>query len=283
MAALDEAAVAAPVVAPPAPGLEHLLDRLVVGDCLEVMTSMPDQSVDLVFVDPPYFLQLPGKKLTRWGSNTDVESPEREWDRFSSFEEYDTLMRSVLTECQRVMKPSGTIWMIGSYHNIFRVGSLMQDLGFWMLNDVTWFKTNPMPNWLNVRMTNATETLLWATRNRTSKGYTYNGAAAKEYSLADLESRIALNVWRIPICTGRERLKGADGKRLHPTQKPERLLERILRVSSSRGMVALDPMAGTATTGVVAQRLGRHFICIERDLYYAEAAAGRLGSAVDIY
>jgi DNA modification methylase len=261
--------------------LEHVLDRIVVGDCLEVMASMPDGSVDLVFLDPPYYLQLPGKKLVRWGSNTDVESPEREWDRFSSFEEYDQFMRAVMAECQRLMKPSATIWIIGTYHNILRVGSLMQDLGFWMLNDVTWFKNNPMPNWLNVRMTNATETLLWATRDRRAKGYTYNAAAAKEYSLADLESRIALNVWRIPICTGRERLKGADGKRLHPTQKPERLLERVMRISSSRGQVALDPMAGTGTTGAVARRLGRHFICIERDPYYAEAAAARLGAAAE--
>lgn len=257
--------------------LDAALDRVILGDCLKVLSDLPDECVDLIFVDPPYYLQLPRKKLVRWGVGTEVDSPEREWDRFSSFEEYDDFMIRVLAECRRLMKPSATIWVIGTYHNIYRVGALMQDLGFWILNDVTWFKTNPMPNWLGVRMTNATETLLWAVRDRRAKRYTYNVAAAKEYAEADFGSRITLNVWRLPICTGSERLKGPDGAKLHPTQKPERLLERVVRLSSVRGHIVLDPMAGTGTLGAVAARLGRRFIMVERKPTYAEAAAARLG------
>jgi DNA modification methylase len=275
------AALAAPAGVPRLEGqaelpLDSALDRVILGDCLSVLASLPDESVDLVFLDPPYFLQLPRKKLIRWGVATEVDSPERDWDRFSSFSEYDEFMTGVLGHCQRLMKPSATIWVIGTYHNIYRVGALMQDLGFWMLNDVTWFKSNPMPNWLGVRMTNATETLLWAVRDRTAKGYTYNVAAAKEYADADFSARVTVNIWRIPLCTGHERLKGPDGNKLHPTQKPERLLERVIRLSSARGQIVLDPMAGTGTAGAVARRLGRSFIMIERDPAYAEAAAARL-------
>ncbi|MCX7598173.1 MAG: site-specific DNA-methyltransferase [Armatimonadetes bacterium] len=276
------AAVAAALGAPAREGVARLsldtsLDRVILGDCLKVLSDLPDECVDLVFLDPPYYLQLPRKKLVRWGVATEVDSPEREWDRFSSFAEYDDFMTRVFAECQRLMKPSATIWVIGTYHNIYRVGALMQDLGFWILNDVTWFKTNPMPNWLGVRMTNATETLLWAVRDRRAKGYTYNAAVAKEYAKADFGSRITLNVWRLPICTGNERLRGPDGAKLHPTQKPERLLERVVRLSSARGHIVLDPMAGTGTLGAVASRLGRRFIIVEREPTYAEAAAARLG------
>lgn len=282
------AALAAPVGAPVREGkdripLDGALDRVILGDCLEVLSALPDESVDLVFLDPPYYLQLPRKKLVRWGAATKVDSPERDWDRFESFAEYDEFMMQVLAQCQRLMKRTATLWVIGTYHNIYRVGAIMQDLGYWMLNDVTWFKTNPMPNWLGVRMTNGTETLLWAVRNRKAKGYTYNVAAAKEYALADFESKVTMNVWRLPLCAGRERLKGDDGNKLHPTQKPERLLERVVRVSSARGHVVLDPMAGTGTTGAVAQRLGRHFVMIERDPAYAEAAAERADSEVLVH
>ncbi|MBC7287910.1 MAG: site-specific DNA-methyltransferase [Armatimonadetes bacterium] len=230
----------------------------------------------MVFLDPPYFLQLPNKKLLRWGVRTEVDSPEAEWDRFGSFTEYDTFVGGVLEECRRLMKPSATIWVIGTYHNIYRIGALLQDIGFWILNDVTWFKTNPMPNWLNVRMTNATETLIWAVRDRDAKDYVYDAAVAKACSLEDFGARIALNVWRIPLCTGRERLKNRSGKRLHPTQKPERLLERVIRISTRPGDIILDPMAGTGTTGVVAKALGRRYILIERDPGYADAARSRL-------
>lgn len=263
--------------------LEAALDHVILGDCLKVLSDLPDACVDLIFLDPPYYLQLPRKKLVRWGVATEVDSPEREWDRFASFAEYDAFMTQVLAECQRLMKPTATIWVIGTYHNIYRVGALMQDLGFWILNDVTWLKTNPMPNWLGVRMTNATETLLWAVRDQRAKRYTYNVAVAKEYAAADFGSRITLNVWRLPICNGNERLKGPDGAKLHPTQKPERLLERVVRISSVRGHIVLDPMAGTGTLGAVAARLGRHFIMVEREPAYAEAAAARLGAPLLVH
>ncbi len=276
MAARDAAATAFVVRA-----VEEFLDQVLVGDCREILPQVPDQSVDMVFLDPPYFLQLPRKKLVRWGVRSEVDSPEASWDRFESFAEYDALIAAVLEECRRVMKPAATVWVIGTYHNIYRVGALLQDLGFWILNDVTWFKTNPMPNWLNVRMTNATETLIWAVRDRDAKDYVYDAAAAKEYSMADFGAKIALNVWRLPLCAGRERLKNGKGKRLHPTQKPERLLERVVRISTRPGDIVLDPMAGTGTTGVVAHRLGRHYILIERDPKYAAAARKRL-NAVEV-
>ncbi len=260
--------------------LSSVLDTVIEGDCLAILPRLPAESVDMIFLDPPYFLQLPRKKLVRWGVRSEVESPERDWDRFASFAEYDAFVGGVLEECRRVMKPSATIWVIGTYHNIFRIGALLQDLGFWILNDVTWLKANPMPNWLNVRMTNATETLIWAVRDRGCKDYVYNPAAAKEYSREDFGSKIAINVWRLPLCSGRERLKGPDGKRLHPTQKPERLLERVISISTNPGDVVLDPMAGTGTTGVLAKRLGRRFVLIERDPDYARAARERL-AAVD--
>jgi DNA modification methylase len=277
VAALDTARL--PDTTASAPELAAFLDGLTVGDCREVLPALPPECVDMVFLDPPYYLQLPRKLLLRWGVRTAVESPEREWDRFASFAEYDAFMGQVLQACRRVMRPSATIWVIGTYHNIFRLGTLLQDLGFWILNDVIWFKTNAMPNWLNVRLTNATETLIWAARDRQARGYVFDAAAAREYSRLDFGARIGLNLWRLPLCSGRERLKRSDGKRLHPTQKPERLLERILRVSTAPGQVVLDPMAGTGTTGVVAQRLGRHFILIERDPVYAHAARARLAAA----
>ena len=279
------AATDAALVAPVRPigeslDLEEVLDQILVGDCLELLPALPAESVDMVFIDPPYFLQLPGRRLVRWGARSEVETPEREWDRFESFAQYDEFIGGVLEEVRRVMKPSATIWVIGTYHNIYRIGTLMQDIGFWMLNNVTWFKSNPMPNWLNVRMTNATETLIWAVRDRGARDYVYNAPAAKEYSREDFGAKIAANVWRIPLCIGHERLKGDNGKRLHPTQKPERLLERVIRLSTRRGQVVLDPMAGTGTAGVVARRLGRQFILIERDEMYAQAASRRLAEAV---
>jgi len=264
----------------PAIALQEALGHVLVGDCLEILPALPAESVDMIFLDPPYFLQLPGKRLVRWGARSEVESPEREWDQFDSFAHYDAFVGQVLEECRRLMKPTATIWVIGTYHNIYRIGTLMQDLGFWMLNNVTWFKSNPMPNWLNVRMTNATETLIWAVRERGAKGYVFNAAAAKEYARVDFGAKIAANVWRLPLCMGRERLKGDDGKRLHPTQKPERLLQRVIRLSTKPGQIVLDPMAGTGTTGVVAHRLGRRFIMIEQDEDYARAACERLAETV---
>ncbi|NAZ12718.1 MAG: site-specific DNA-methyltransferase [Desulfurococcales archaeon] len=256
--------------------IDDVIDSIIHGDCLDVMRRLPSEIVDMVFFDPPYFLQLPkNKRLIRWYVKTVVESPEEHWDMFSSWEEYDRFITDVLREVRRLMKPDATIWAIGTYHNIYRIGKILQDLGFWILNDVIWFKTNPMPNWLNVRFTNATETLIWAVRDKGSKKYIFNHEYAREFSMRDFGSKISLNVWRIPISRGEERLKDENGKRLHPTQKPEELLRRIILVSTNPGDLILDPMSGTGTTGVVARRLRRHFIMIEREERYVRASLKR--------
>lgn len=266
--------------------LDDILDKIVQGDCIEVMRRMPPEIADMVFFDPPYFLQLPKKRLTRWGARTEVRNPEEAWDRFESFEHYDDFIRRALEGVRRLMKPRATIWAIGTYHNIFRIGKIMQDLGFWILNDVVWFKPNPMPNWLGVRLTNATENIIWAVKRKGTRGYTFNKEIARKYAEEDSAryrrkpSRLSINVWHIPICAGRERLKRRVGGRiesLHPTQKPEELLERMISISTKPGDTVFDPMAGTGTTGAVAKRLGRHFVMIEKSREYAEAAAKRLG------
>jgi len=251
---------------------KRYLDKVTAGDAIKSMEGLPDECIDLVFADPPYNLQLPKKKLVRW-NRTVVDGVTEEWDKFSSFAEYDEFTRSWLTEVRRLMSPSATIWVIGTYHNIYRLGKTMQDLGFWLLNDVIWLKTNPVPNFLKVRFTNATETLIWAIKDRNAKGYHFDKALAKEYGVG----KIGANVWEIPVCAGKERLKGKDGKRLHSTQKPERLLERIIKVSSKPGDVVLDPFAGTGTTAAVAKRLGRHYVTFERNQEYLPYLKRRLG------
>ncbi|MEZ0290838.1 MAG: site-specific DNA-methyltransferase [Sulfolobales archaeon] len=254
-----------------------LIDKIILGDARRVLKKLPSESVDMVFLDPPYYLQLPpNQKLLRWYNKTLVNTVHSEWDYFESYEEYDSFVREILIEVKRIMRRNATIWAIGSYHNIFRIGRLLQDLGFWILNTVVWFKTNPMPNWYNVRMSNATEFLVWAVKDRSVKDYTYNHEAALEYSARDFGSRIALNIWRVRSAVGRERLKDENGRRLHPTQKPEELLERVIRVSTREGDLVLDPMAGTGTTGVVAKRMNRRFILIEINKRYAEAAEKRI-------
>ncbi len=257
---------------PAATGPLELADAILHGDCLDLMRNLPAEIADCVFFDPPYFLQLPKKRLVRWNVKTAVDGVDEPWDRFESFEHYDTFIRDCLTEVQRLLKPSGTLWAIGTYHNIHRVGAALQDLGYWILNDVIWYKTNAMPNWLQVRLTNATETLIWAVKDRTAKGYTFDKVAAREFSM----DKIATNVWRLPICSRRERLRDLDGKKVHPTQKPEALLERIIRLSTRPGDLVLDPMAGVGTTGAVAARLGRRYLLIEANAGYAEAARKRL-------
>lgn len=244
--------------------------RILVGDCVAHMAKLPAASVDLVFADPPYNLQLQGD-LKR-PDDSRVDAVDDDWDKFSSFAAYDDFTRAWLTACRRVMKPSATIWVIGSYHNIFRVGSLLQDLGFWMLNDVIWRKSNPMPNFRGRRFTNAHETLIWAARDAGGKGYTFNYDALKAGN-EDVQVR---SDWFIPLCTGEERLKGGDKKKLHPTQKPEALLARTILAASRPDDLVLDPFSGTGTTGAVARRLGRRFIGIERDKGYAAAAEKRI-------
>jgi modification methylase len=247
------------------------LDVIHAGDCVEVMRSLPEESVDLIFADPPYNLQLKGE-LHR-PDNSRVDAVDDAWDRFASFESYDAFTREWLTAARRLLKPDGAIWVIGSYHNVFRLGAALQDGGFWLLNDVIWRKSNPMPNFRGKRLTNAHETLIWAAKSESSK-YTFNYEAMKALN----EGVQMRSDWVIPLCTGSERLRNAAGEKAHPTQKPEALLHRVLVASTRPGDVVLDPFFGTGTTGAVAKRLRRHFVGIEREADYRAAAAARLAT-----
>jgi modification methylase len=248
---------------------ESAVDKVLVGDCLAELQKLPSESVDLVFADPPYNLQLE-RDLHR-PNNTVVDGVDDAWDKFSSFAEYDRFSRAWLAECRRILKPNGAIWVIGSYHNIFRLGVALQDLGFWIQNDIVWRKTNPMPNFRGKRFTNAHETLIWAGRSQKSR-VTFNYEAMKALN-DDLQMR---SDWLFPICAGPERLKDGQGRKAHPTQKPEALLHRVLLASTNTGDVVLDPFFGTGTTGAVARRLGRKWIGIERDKDYAAVARARI-------
>jgi modification methylase len=243
------------------------------GDCVERMAALPAGSVDLVFADPPYNLQLSGE-LHR-PDNSRVDGVEEEWDKFADFAEYDRFTRAWLAAAKRLLRPAGALWVIGSYHNIFRIGAAVQDLGFWILNDVVWRKANPMPNFRGRRFTNAHETLLWCSSDREAR-YTFNYEAMKALN-DELQMR---SDWLIPICGGPERLRDATGKKAHPTQKPEALLHRVVLASSRPGDLVLDPFCGTGTTGAVARRLGRRFVGIERDPGYAALARERIAAVV---
>ena len=254
---------------PPTGGREALpLDEILQGDCVDVLSRLPQASVDMVFADPPYNLQL---TQDLWRPNqTRVEGVDDAWDRFASFAEYDAFTRAWLSACRRVLKPTGSLWVIGTYHNIYRVGSILQDLGYWILNDVIWIKTNPMPNFRGVRFTNAHETLLWAVPSRQAR-YTFQHHAMK--ALNDgLQMR---SDWLLPICNGSERLQ-RNGSKAHATQKPEGLIYRVLLASTRPGDVVLDPFFGSGTTGAVAKRLGRHWIGIEREPRYIGIARSRI-------
>ncbi|MGV8936291.1 MAG: site-specific DNA-methyltransferase [Allorhizobium sp.] len=255
-----------------AEGTRAWIDTIIKGDCVAALEALPDKSVDVIFADPPYNLQL-GGSLHRPDQSL-VDACDDEWDQFASFEVYDAFTRAWLLACRRVLKPTGTIWVIGSYHNIFRVGSIMQDLNFWLLNDIVWRKTNPMPNFKGRRFQNAHETMIWASPNSKTKGYTFNYDALKA-SNDDIQMR---SDWLFPICNGGERLKGEDGKKVHPTQKPEALLARVILASTKPGDIILDPFFGTGTTGAVAKRLGRHFVGIEREQDYIDAASARIAA-----
>jgi modification methylase len=245
-------------------------ETIIEGDCLEALGKLPTASADLVFADPPYNLQLGGELLRP--DNSKVDAVDDDWDQFASFEAYDAFTRGWLTACRRVLKPDGSLWVIGSYHNIYRVGAILQDLGFWILNDVIWRKSNPMPNFKGARFTNAHETLIWAARSRGAKRYTFNYDAMK---MANDELQMRSD-WTLALCTGEERIKGADGQKAHPTQKPEALLHRVLLASSKPGDLVIDPFFGAGTTGAVAKRLGRRFIGIERDPGYVAVARERI-------
>ena len=250
------------------------LGQILDGDCIEAMRSLPDNSVDCVFADPPYNLQLGGDLNRPDGSQVDAVNDH--WDQFDSFQLYDKFTREWLSEARRVLKPDGALWVIGSYHNIFRVGSILQDLGFWILNDIVWRKTNPMPNFKGTRFTNAHETLIWASMGEKSR-YQFNYRAMKTLN-DELQMR---SDWVMPICAGAERLK-EDGKKAHPTQKPEALLYRVLLATTEKGDVVLDPFFGTGTTGAVAKRLGREWIGCEREDFYRKVATKRIAKELPL-
>lgn len=245
------------------------IDTILIGECVSRMNELPENSVDLIFADPPYNLQLENS-LTR-PDQSKVDAVDDHWDQFDSFAHYDKFTRDWMSAARRILKPNGAIWVIGSYHNIFRVGTILQDLKFWMLNDVIWRKSNPMPNFRGTRFTNAHETLIWAGKSQKSK-VTFNYEALK-LSNDDTQMR---SDWLFPICTGGERLKDEDNNKVHPTQKPESLLFRIIAGTTRPGDVILDPFFGTGTTGAVAKKLGRHFIGIEREQDYINAALKRI-------
>jgi modification methylase len=249
------------------------LDLVIEGDCIAEMARLPDKSIDMIFADPPYNLQLGGDLFRPEGGL--VDAVDNDWDKFDSLTVYDDFTREWLAEARRILKDDGTIWVIGSYHNIFRVGSLLQDADFWILNDIVWRKSNPMPNFRGTRFTNAHETLIWCAKDERAR-YTFNYRAMKALN-DDLQMR---SDWVLPICGGGERIKGGDGHKAHPTQKPESLLYRILLACTKPGDIVLDPFFGTGTTGAVARRLGRRWIGIERERAYVEVARQRIESTL---
>jgi site-specific DNA-methyltransferase (adenine-specific) len=248
---------------------KSLIDQIIHGDCIAAMNALPEGCADVIFADPPYNLQLQSALIRP--NQTLVDAVDDEWDKFADLAQYDAFTRAWLAACRRILKDDGTIWVIGSYHNIFRVGAIMMDLGYWILNDVLWHKGNPMPNFKGTRFTNATETLIWAQKSQDQKRYTFNYHAMKQMN----DEKQMTNVWEIPLCTGAERIK-IDGKKAHSTQKPEALLYRVLMASSNAGDVVLDPFFGSGTTGAVAKRLKRHYIGIEREAAYVEIARTRI-------
>lgn len=255
--------------------MDHLpLDRVIEGDCLQILASLPDRCVDMIFADPPYNLQL-GGELTR-PDNSKVDAVTDDWDKFASNADYDAFTRTWLTECHRVLKDNGTLWVIGSYHNIFRVGAALQDLGYWILNDIVWRKANPMPNFKGTRFTNAHETMIWCSKSPDAR-YTFNYDAMKALN-EDLQMR---SDWLLPICSGGERVK-TDGQKAHSTQKPEALLHRIILAASNAGDVILDPFFGSGTTGAVAKRLGRRWVGIEREPRYIRVALERIAAVTPL-
>jgi len=259
------------------PGQVYDLSRswVIRGDCRNVLAELPDRCADLIFADPPYFLQL--QKELRRPNNTVVDAVDDAWDQFTDYVEYDAFLRSWLTQCRRVLKDTGTLWVIGTYHNIFRLGAVMQDLGYWILNSVIWEKANPTPQFRGVRFCNAHEEMIWATKGeRYARGYTFNYHEMKGLN----GGKQMRSVWQFPICNGDARKKGGDGKKLHSTEKPLPLLERIVTACTRPGDVVIDPFAGTGTTGEAAFRLGRRFVLIEQDrLYISDGIGARLAWA----
>ena len=254
--------------------MTKIINKIENGDSIEILNRIPDKSFDLVFADPPYNMQI-GEKLTR-PDDSKVDGVNDKWDQFSSFEHYDKFSKSWLKECKRILKDNGSMWVIGTYHNIFRLGYHMQNLNYWILNDVIWRKNNPMPNFKGTRFTNAHETLIWASKNKKSR-YTFNYQSLKCLN-DDLQMR---SDWILPICNGKERLK-EDGKKIHSTQKPEALLHRIILATTNKGDSIFDPFLGTGTTAVVAKKLGRKYFGVEKDKKYFQAAKQRINETLEI-
>lgn len=253
--------------------MRKLINTIIQGDCIEEMKKIPDNTFDLIFADPPYYLQLPkGKRLKR-ADGSEIIPVDDDWDSFNSYEEYDAFTLNWLKECQRLLKPNGTFWTIGMYHNIFRVGKIMQDLGFWFLNDVIWVKIGALPNLNCRRLTNNHETLLWAVKDKKSKGYTFNYKLLKEMNGG---KQMKDTDWIFPLCKGSERVRGNDGIKSHPTQKPLKLIQQVVLTSSKKGDLILDPFMGSGTTAVVAKALGRNWVGIEKEKKYIEVAKNRL-------
>jgi len=249
--------------------INNFLNRIIPGDCISIMETIPDASIDLIFADPPYYLQI-NKELRR-PNNSLVNGVSEEWDKFESFEDYDKFTIKWLTQAKRILKDNGTIWVIGSYHNIFRIGSILQNLGFWLLNDIIWIKSNPMPNFRGRRFTNAHETLIWSSKNKKNNNYNFNYNAMKALN-EDLQMR---SDWILPVCRGHERIK-VNGKKAHSTQKPEALLSRVILSSTNVLDIILDPFSGSGTTAAVAKKLNRQYIGIEKDINYVLISKQRL-------
>lgn len=257
--------------------MQKYLNKIIHGDCIEVLKKFPNDSFDLIFVDPPYYLQLPeGKRLKR-ADGSEVLPVEDNWDKFSSYEEYDEFTENWLKECQRVLKPTGTFWVIGMYHNIFRTGKIMQDLGFWFLNDVIWVKAGALPNFNGRRFTNNHETLIWAVKDKNCKDYTFNYELMKKMNNG---KQMKDTDWIFGLCRGQERLRDSDGIKSHPTQKPLKLIQQILLSASNKGDLVLDPFMGSGTTAVVAKALGRNWVGIEKEKKYVSLAENRINAFI---
>ncbi len=253
--------------------MNEKINTIIHGDCIEELKKIPNNSIDLIFADPPYYLQLPkGKRLKR-ANGTEVIPVDDEWDKFESYEDYDNFTKSWLSECQRIIKPTGSIWVIGMYHNIFRVGTIMQNLGIWFLNDVIWIKTDALPNLNGRRFTNNHETLIWAVKDKNCKNYTFNYEQMKQMNNG---KQMKDTDWIFGLCRGQERLKDENGIKAHPTQKPLKLIQQVLLTASNKNDLILDPFFGTGTTGIVAKALGRNWIGIEKEKKYVELANKRI-------
>lgn len=249
--------------------IEAIKNKIICGDVVAELRKIPDKSIDLIFADPPYFMQTEGELIRVEG--TKFNGVEDKWDKFKSYKEYDVFCQDWLSECKRILKDNGTIWVIGSFQNIYRIGYIMQNLGFWILNDIVWSKPNPVPNFRGVRFTNAHETMLWCSKSKKSK-YTFNYKTMKYLNNNKQEK----SVWEIGICIGNERIKGKDGKKAHSTQKPEKLLRKVILSSSNVNDIVLDPFMGTGTTGAVAKELNRNYIGIDNNPEYVRIATNRI-------